>query len=415
MRSPSLVVAVMAAKFIIELNTTQDSRLELSGGCEGLFLRDLLQGLGLEYRVVTPVDRNYGFLLPNGSWTGLIGMVHRDEADLAMGGLVITEKRLRYVDFSVPYNINPLTFAIGRPKLEPLKNAYIYPFKIVVWGCSLGLIIAMSASLYLMFYRKHSILTMFLEVFATTLRQPFQFVPDSSTLKAFLSLWLLCAFVLSSSYSGALLSFLLLPTQSKIPENFFELSEAVDKGTVESYVIRGGITEFILNDASQDHLKVISTAIEKNSWYLDVTNIQKQSSLVTESEKVAFISGRFGLKLSLSKLSQQPKVFISNDVIAELHLGVAFGRNFCCKKKLNKIINRLLSAGLLEKYFNDVFFRKGLLDMREEHPIDEQEVQITLEEISGIFLLLLIGYALAFVAFLGEICFDKYNRKYNER
>ncbi|KAG8180275.1 hypothetical protein JTE90_013528 [Oedothorax gibbosus] len=111
MRSPTLVVAVLASKFIIELNMTEYSRLELSGGWEGLFLRDLLQGLGLEYRVVMPADRNYGFLLPNGTWTGLIGMVHRGEADLALGALVITENRLRYVDFSVPYNINPLTFA----------------------------------------------------------------------------------------------------------------------------------------------------------------------------------------------------------------------------------------------------------------------------------------------------------------
>lgn len=68
-RTSALLVAVLSLNYIMELNRTTDSRNEIVVGMSGLFLRDILDALGLEYQVVVPEDREYGRLRSNGSWT----------------------------------------------------------------------------------------------------------------------------------------------------------------------------------------------------------------------------------------------------------------------------------------------------------------------------------------------------------
>lgn len=128
-------VAVLYLKYFMELRRTADSRLEITGGVEGLFLKDVLEKLGREYRLVVPEDHELGRLGPNGSWTGLVGMVQRGEADLASGFITVTEQRNKAVDFSIPYRNLPPSFAIGKPKQRLLKNAFLLPFKVEVWVC----------------------------------------------------------------------------------------------------------------------------------------------------------------------------------------------------------------------------------------------------------------------------------------
>ncbi|KAG8195901.1 hypothetical protein JTE90_001136 [Oedothorax gibbosus] len=406
-RSPKLVVAVVAIKFITEINKTKDFGLELTGGLEGSFLLDVLQGLGFEHRVVMPEDEDYGFLSPNGSWTGIMGMVQRGEADLGMGGLIITEQRRRAVDFSRPYLITPISFVIRKPQKHHLKNAYLYPFRIVVRSCCVGMLIVMSATLYFVLKQTHSLVVIFLELLGNMLRQPFQLKTNSITFKSFLALWLFCAFVLSSSYSGALLAFLLSPTQGKTVQNFMELSNAISRGEVRASVVEGGLHASYLKETEQEYLKVIGTAIETNKWYVSLTDLKHLSDVVTE--KMAFIGAILALKIHFFQEEQQSEVFISSDRIAESHVGFALIRNFCCREKLDKVITRVISAGLLEKYVNDASFLTWLSDSRDQQDVQVNEDQIGLEEIAGTFQLLLFGYAISFITLLGEILYFKFN------
>jgi hypothetical protein len=48
-----------------------------------------------------PVDGSYGSL-ENDSWSGMIGMLVREEADVAVGAYVMTKQLLEYVNFASP-------------------------------------------------------------------------------------------------------------------------------------------------------------------------------------------------------------------------------------------------------------------------------------------------------------------------
>lgn len=40
----------------------------------------------------------------NGTWTGLLGELHRDETDIGLANLYITINRLGALDYSAPYS-----------------------------------------------------------------------------------------------------------------------------------------------------------------------------------------------------------------------------------------------------------------------------------------------------------------------
>jgi len=55
-------------------------------------------------------------MLPNGSWTGVIGTVERYEADMSMD-VLITADRDESVDFTIGYHTEPLTFVTTKPQV----------------------------------------------------------------------------------------------------------------------------------------------------------------------------------------------------------------------------------------------------------------------------------------------------------
>lgn len=75
-------------------------------------LIDLLaKKLRFSYELVFPRDGEYGRLLPDGNWTGLVGMIHHGDAGIIIDDLSITESRSKAIDFSQPYFTDRWTFA----------------------------------------------------------------------------------------------------------------------------------------------------------------------------------------------------------------------------------------------------------------------------------------------------------------
>ncbi|ELU04180.1 hypothetical protein CAPTEDRAFT_101496, partial [Capitella teleta] len=83
------------------------------------YLADILLRLsltvGFDYEIRLVRDGQYGMLGPMGYWDGMIGEVHREEADLAAGPLTITPRRLEVVDFTEPFLTLRSTALVKKP------------------------------------------------------------------------------------------------------------------------------------------------------------------------------------------------------------------------------------------------------------------------------------------------------------
>ncbi|OQR77484.1 glutamate receptor U1-like [Tropilaelaps mercedesae] len=94
-------------------------------GLTGHMLHFIVSSMGMKYDVVFPNDRQWGSFLPNGSWTGMIGDLTRNDADIAVGPFVMTEDEAAVAIPSLPYADEDLVILSGVDK-EHESNVYGY-------------------------------------------------------------------------------------------------------------------------------------------------------------------------------------------------------------------------------------------------------------------------------------------------
>ncbi|GIY10670.1 uncharacterized protein CEXT_697731 [Caerostris extrusa] len=89
---PSLVrVAVLHKPEIIVRENEDGTQTYL--GDEGKFLKEIIQGLNAEFRLVFAEDQSWGQQKADGNWTGMTGKLQKDLADIAIYFMGVTEKR----------------------------------------------------------------------------------------------------------------------------------------------------------------------------------------------------------------------------------------------------------------------------------------------------------------------------------
>ncbi|XP_042867520.1 uncharacterized protein LOC122250230 [Penaeus japonicus] len=80
-----------------------------------------------------------GRRFPNGSWNGLMGLVHRRELDMSGLGLVMTYDRFKAVDISEYLYLDESSAAYVRPMAESHIDGFLRPFTLWIWMCILAM------------------------------------------------------------------------------------------------------------------------------------------------------------------------------------------------------------------------------------------------------------------------------------
>ncbi|GFU30971.1 glutamate receptor ionotropic, delta-1 [Nephila pilipes] len=80
------------------------------------------------YEIVVPPDQHYGMLINGSYWTGLVGMLMNNEADMAASPLSITQERKNAVTFSFSLYKDSLGLLFTRPEGRQNNEALLAPF-----------------------------------------------------------------------------------------------------------------------------------------------------------------------------------------------------------------------------------------------------------------------------------------------
>ncbi|XP_022242081.1 glutamate receptor ionotropic, delta-2-like [Limulus polyphemus] len=123
-----------------------------AGGCEYQLLEALAGYFSFTYTLTKPVDDEFGDVGAHGKWTGMIGYLQDEKADIALCGLSITKERETVVDFSTFYMNDPVKFITHTPGLRPRAFVIVRPFSKEVWLSVIGALLIASLSLQTMFF-----------------------------------------------------------------------------------------------------------------------------------------------------------------------------------------------------------------------------------------------------------------------
>ncbi|GFU53886.1 glutamate receptor ionotropic, delta-1 [Nephila pilipes] len=401
MKFPSKIsVAVLPSKHMFEINSSNDGKVELSG-VEGKFLNLISSILKFKYQLAIPPYRDWGRLDENGSWTGLIGMVHRNEVDFALSTVTISEDRMEAVDFTTPYTIEDVTFLVEKPGIVYNGINIFQPFDLFSWLCVLLVLIISPGVCYVFLNSKYSYIKLFLNFSGSLLRQPVNINANSLKMKLLFSPWCFFTLVVSCVYSSIIFSYMTLPLHQKGIRNFRELSEAVRSGSHKCLAEKGTtITKYLISD-NTEYLKFLGESIENNQrfFYMSDIGIKKLNLRNT-----AILNVRFKLEMIIGLVGDVNSLRISKDVFASWKLALAVRKDFCCKNRLNKVISRMWNSGLFNKIKSDEWFHL-LLSGSKSDEVEKIRQKININDIQSVLIALCVGYILSSFICIGEIIF----------
>ena len=88
----------------------------------------LAMKLNFSYSVVSPTDNDFGIRKKESSeFTGMMGQLINQDAFMAAAPFIINDRRM-YVNFSVPFDMQPYTFMHRRPGNRDKFLIFVYPF-----------------------------------------------------------------------------------------------------------------------------------------------------------------------------------------------------------------------------------------------------------------------------------------------
>ncbi|GFQ70095.1 glutamate receptor ionotropic, delta-2 [Trichonephila clavata] len=398
-------IRVAAREFTSVFSIIRTKNNTLISGVEGEFLKVLSEQLHFTYEVFSPYDRQWGTTDWTGNWTGVIGMILRNEVDMGLSHISITEERANVVDFSFPYTVLDRTFVTAKPGDGPKMASFTYPFNTSVWILILVLTVIAPLLFRPLMFKKRSFASVFFMIFGSMLKQPIDNSEQPSMQRLIYSSWVGSMTLLYFAYSGILLSYITVPWQKKGIRNIKDLVDALQAGTHKCLAPDGTIDTQLLLNSNLHYYRIIGEYIARNNW------VYESSAM---SEKL--LDGRTVLIGSRSLLhgffGYDPYVteYISDDSFGVWNIGIALKKNFCCKEELNFAILRTLSSGLYEKWWKDSAFKSSWSQISKTQDT-KQSIRLPLEDLYGVFILLFAGYILSFVAFFVEISMKRFKKE----
>ncbi|GFS32117.1 lig_chan-Glu_bd domain-containing protein [Trichonephila inaurata madagascariensis] len=133
MKFPNFIrIGILPLRHLLEVNYDSKGNVHFDSGVEANFIRVLSEFLGFKYQLVITDDAEWGQLKDDGNWTGIIGLVHRNEADIAIAHLTMSPERSSVADFLF-YTVEENSFVTNLPGFVMKSLFYLLPFHAYIW------------------------------------------------------------------------------------------------------------------------------------------------------------------------------------------------------------------------------------------------------------------------------------------
>ncbi|XP_071545455.1 glutamate receptor-like [Panulirus ornatus] len=217
----------------------------------------LAQAQNFSYVYMRPPDGSWGFKHVDGSWTGMVGMVSREEADIGVGPFGVSATRAEVVDFTGPIMIDYWRIMGGRGRPEVNPWGFLLPLAPLVWTVILTALVVVPVIMFLLSscisdkrHRQRDWVADCLTFIRVLLQQDITLPWDWWWERLVLGVWMMVTLVLTRSYSGNLMSLLAV---RHIPQPYQSLRDVLDDPSV--------ITIWETESASVQYLHSVESGI----------------------------------------------------------------------------------------------------------------------------------------------------------
>ncbi|XP_028045673.2 glutamate receptor ionotropic, kainate 4 [Monomorium pharaonis] len=261
---------------VIRVVTVNNSPLisqedDMVSGFLGVLLLELSKVMNFTVKLLDPVE-GYGWLNEQKTgWTGAIGKLVANEADLGVSAFTMTTHRLKVVDFTMPLLRSQYRLYFKQSDLTHVQwSVYLRVFSPGIWISLTMITIVAAIVLTIIKTKGFSIILMlenYIKVWGIYCQQSLPAFPRESPMRlAFISMYI-SSIVILSMYSASLISYLAL-SKPKLP--FSTLEGFVNHGSYQLIVMQDS-AEYDLPSNVHDSVFIKMYKLRADKKYLPFT------------------------------------------------------------------------------------------------------------------------------------------------
>ncbi|XP_045604507.2 probable glutamate receptor, partial [Procambarus clarkii] len=390
-----------------EAETRQGEMLEFTGPAPAL-VAYLATALNFSYIYMRPPDGSWGIKREDGTWSGMVGMVSRQEVDIAVGPFGISGIRAEVVDFTEPIIIDywKMLGGRGRPEVDPW--GFLYPLEPLVWAALLAALLVLPLAVFLL-SSCFSIRTVdqnsnfpatsaYLRILLN------QNVLDSGAdwwwERVVLAVWGLVTVVLTQSYVGNLMALLAV---KYIPQPYQSLRDVLDDRSVITIWEKDSANVQFLHEVKSGIFHEIVGLEEKGRLiYRSHPQFGESMDTLVRGGDHVLMEVDFGLKIYMSRdfsISGQCSFYVSREGFLPLMFAMVGQKGSPIVSALSRRIRVMTEAGLFLHWMKSAEPNSTVCRHAQTKIVVQES--LSLKNIWGMFVIFIAGLTVSvFVIFL---------------
>ncbi|XP_066958482.1 probable glutamate receptor [Macrobrachium rosenbergii] len=347
------------------------------------------------------VDNSWGELI-NGTWIGMLGEVFRGSKNITINYFTVVEDRAKDFDYTAPYFYEGFGFALLIPPPLPMWMSLLYPFTNWVWTSVIAAIIVITPTLYLLAgladpENKLSLMKASLTIFGSLLVQNVK-APSNNVVRLILAFWWVGGLILVVSYTSNLIAVLTVPA---FPPKITTIKGLAKSNYRVSMINYGEFVPEALATSQDQYLKILGKRLDlvPNYSSSDVSYDKLLDLLFAGTHSITETYS-YLRNLLRNNVRAKGKTYVLREQIYPGALAFFVNKNTPWKGKFDVGIQRLVEAGLVNKWYNDIMEdNTGQLAIQ---PSSVKERPLNIANLQGAFLILALGLTMTLIIFLAE-------------
>ncbi|XP_044270327.1 glutamate receptor ionotropic, kainate 2-like isoform X1 [Tribolium madens] len=405
-----------------QTNVVGNERYE--GFCIDL-LREIASMVGFEYRIVLVPDSKYGVIdLETGEWNGIVRQLMDKKADLAVGSMTINYARESVIDFTKPFMNLGISILFKVPTSQQARLfSFMNPLAMDIWMYVFSAYVLVSITMFVVarfspyeWHNPHpcdmenelvenqfSLANSFWFTIGTLMQQGSDLNPKATSTRIVGGIWWFFTLIIISSYTANLAAFLTVERMITPIENAEDLAgqTEIPYGTLES-----GSTMTFFRDSMIETYKKMWRFMENRKPSVFVPTYEEGIQRVLEGN-YAFLMESTMLDYTVQRDCNLTQI---GGLLDSKGYGIATPMGSPWRDKISLAILELQEKGEIQMLYDKWWKNTGETCSRNEKGKESKANSLGVDNIGGVFVVLLCGLAFAVIIAICEFC---YNSKKN--
>ncbi|XP_025161126.1 glutamate receptor ionotropic, kainate 2 isoform X2 [Harpegnathos saltator] len=408
-------------------NLTGNARFE--GFCIDL-LKWIAGQVGFQYAIKLVPDHMYGVYDPETKeWNGIVRELMEKRADLAVASMTINYARESVIDFTKPFMNLGIGILFKVPSGQPTRLfSFMNPLAVEIWLYVLAAYMLVSFTLFVMarfspyewnnphpclaesdvVENQFSVSNSFWFITGTFLRQGSGLNPKATSTRIVGGIWWFFTLIIISSYTANLAAFLTVERMITPIENAADLAEQteISYGTLE-----GGSTMTFFRDSKIGIYQKMWRFMESRTSSVFVQTYEEGVKRVLEGD-YAFLMESTMLDYAVQRDCNLTQI---GGLLDSKGYGIATPKGSPWRDKISLAILELQEKGVIQILYDKWWKNTGDVCNRDDKNKESKANALGVENIGGVFVVLLCGLVLAILVAILEFCWNSKKNTQSDR